>query len=147
MNQPFIDITAISIVKENAQRLIKSIDHQTSENQDQEELMGYMRRLIIELERADEGGMYNFEPCELKPKTQTMGVMCMIQEFEEIRDTLRNKSVLTLGEILLIRKKYDIYVLSIFIPFVRINTLCTKRFKGKSKPTYSCKQIYKCISF
>lgn len=113
MNQSFIDITAISIVKENAQRLIKSIDHQTLENQDQEELLGYMRRLIIELESTDEGGMYNFEPCELKPKTQTMGVMCMIQEFEEIRDTLRNKSLLTLGEILSIREKYDIYVISI----------------------------------
>ncbi|BBO87033.1 hypothetical protein [Desulfosarcina ovata] len=112
LQRPFVDAASITIVKNRTEKLIEAVDKQTVESQDQEELLGYLRRLISELAEASEYGLYNFEPCPPR-KTQTMGVMCMLQQFEDTRDTLRNKSVLSLGEILTIRANYDTYIISI----------------------------------
>jgi hypothetical protein len=112
VQQPYVDATSITIAKNRAEKLIGAIDKRTVESQDQEELLGYLRRLISELAQAGTSGLYTFEPCPPR-KTQTMGIMCLMQQFENTRDTLRNKSVFTLGEILTIRANYDTYITSI----------------------------------
>jgi hypothetical protein len=112
MQQPYVDAASITIAQKRAENLIEAVDKQTTESQDQEELLGYLRRLVTELAQAGVAGLYNFEPCPAV-KTQTMGIMCMLQQFEDIRDTLRNKPVLSLGEILTIRANYDTYITSI----------------------------------
>ncbi|EIM63995.1 hypothetical protein [Desulfobacter postgatei] len=112
VQQPYVDISSISVVQNRTEKLIEAVDKQTVESQDQEELLGYLRRLVSELAQAGEGGLYNFEPCPIR-ETQTMGIMCLQQQFEDTRDTLRNKSVLSLGEILTIRANYDTYITSI----------------------------------
>ena len=111
VQQPYVDISSISVVQNHAEKLIEAVDKQTVESQDQEELLGYLRRVVRELAQASEGGLYNFEPCPTQ-ETQTMGIMCLQQQFEDTRDTLRNKSVLSLGEILTIRANYDTYITS-----------------------------------
>lgn len=65
------------------------------------------------LEQVGEKGSYNFEPCPPAAKTETRGIMCMMQEFEDTKDTLRNKAIFSLGEILLIRANYDVFITSI----------------------------------
>ena len=112
VQQPYVDVASITLAQNRAEKLIEAVDKQTEESQDQEELLGYLRRLVRELAQAGEGSLYNFEPCPTR-KTQTMGIMCMLQQFEDTRDTLRNKSILSLGEILTIRANYDVYITSI----------------------------------
>ena len=112
VQQPYVDISSISVVQNRTAKLIEVVDKQTVESQDQEELLGYLRRLVSELAQAGEGGLYNFEPCPTR-ETQTMGIMCLQQQFEDTRDTLRNKSLFSLGEILTIRANYDTYITSI----------------------------------
>ena len=112
VQRPYVDAASITIVQNRTEKLIEAVDKQTKESQDQEELLGYLRRLISEFAQAGEGGLYNFEPCPPR-KTQTIGIMCMLQQFEDTRDILRNKSVLSLGEILTIRANYDTYINSI----------------------------------
>lgn len=112
MQQPYLDLSTISVVQNRTEKLIESVDKQTIESQDQEELLGYLRRLISELAQAGESASYKFEPCPSR-ETQTMGIMCLEQQFEDTKDTLRNKSVFSLGEILTIRANYDTYITSI----------------------------------
>ncbi|UFS63484.1 hypothetical protein LOH54_04970 [Sulfurimonas sp. HSL-3221] len=112
VKQPFVDAGLITVMQKRAEKLIGSIDLQTKESQDQEELLGYFRRLVSELAEVDQKGFYTFEPCPTR-ETDTMGILCIMQQFEQIRETLRNKTVFTLGEILSIRDNYDTYVTSI----------------------------------
>jgi hypothetical protein len=112
VQQPYVDISSISVVQNRTERLIEAVDKQTVESQGQEELLGYLRRLVSELAQTGESGLYNFEPCPTR-ETQNMGIMCVQQQFEDIRNTIRNKSVLSLGEILTIRANYDTYITSI----------------------------------
>ena len=113
MQQPFADSGLIAVMKARAEKLIKVVDVGTSETQDQEELLGYLRRLVAELAQAGDFGSYNFEPCPPATKTETMGILCLMQQFDETRETLRNKAVFSLGEILMIRANYDVFVTSI----------------------------------
>ena len=112
IEQPFADAGLLAVMKTRAQKLIQDIDLNTDEGQDQEELLGYLRRLVAELDQAA-GQSYSFEPCTPPEKVKTMGILCLIKEFENTRDTLRNKSIFTLGEILMIRANYDVYITSI----------------------------------
>lgn len=112
IEQPFVDYGLIAVTKTRIEQLIKQVDLHTEESQNQEELLGYLRRLIIEFAQASEDGFYTFEPCPTQ-KTETMGIMCMMQEFDDIKETLRNKLIFSLGEILKIRASYDIYIASI----------------------------------
>ena len=113
MEQPFADSGLIAVMITRGEKLIKGVDTTTNESQDQEELLGYLRRLVTELAQASEKGSYNFEPCPSAAKTETMGILCMIQQFEDTKDTLRNKAIFSLGEILMIRANYDVFITSI----------------------------------
>ncbi len=112
MQQSFVDAGLISVMKSRIERLIINVDKNTEESQDQAELLSDLRQVVIELARSDEHGFYNFEPCRPK-KTETMGILCMMQQFEDLKDTLANKAIFSLGEILTIRANYDIYITSI----------------------------------
>jgi len=113
MSQPFVDSGLIKVMQKRTDKLIQDIDTITEESQDQEEVLGYLRRLIKELAEASENGIFNFEPCPPPKTIDTMGIMCLIQQFEDTKETLRNKAVFSLGEILTIRSNYDTYVTSI----------------------------------
>lgn len=93
-------------------KMIHAVDKQTPESQDQEELLGYLRRILAELTRASDA-QSAFEPCDAAPKAETMGILCLIQRFEETRETLRNNISFTLGEIILLRENYDLFVASV----------------------------------
>ena len=113
MQQPFVDSGLIAVMITRGEKLIKGVDTTTKESQDQEELLGYLRRLVTELAQAGEKDSYNFEPCPSATKTETMGILCMMQQFEDTKDTLRNKAIFSLGEILMIRANYDVFITSI----------------------------------
>ncbi len=113
MQQPFADSGLIAVMIKRGEKLIHDVDTTTNESQDQEKLLGYLRRLVTELAQVGEKGSYNFEPCPSATKTETMGILCMMQQFEDTKDTLRNKSIFSLGEILMIRANYDVYITSI----------------------------------
>ncbi len=91
MQHPFVDSGLIAVMKIRGVKLIQDVDTNTNESQDQEELLGYLRRLVSELAQVDERGSYNFEPCPPR-ETQNNGCRCLMQQFENIKDTLRNKS-------------------------------------------------------
>lgn len=113
MKQPFADSGLIAVMKTRGVKLIQDVDTSTNESQDQEELLGYLRRLVTELEQVGEEGLYNFEPCPSTEKTKTMGIRCLMKQFEETKDVLRNKAIFSLGEILMIRANYDLFITSI----------------------------------
>jgi hypothetical protein len=113
IQQPFADSGLIAVMITRVEKLIKGVDTTTNESQDQEELLGYLRRLVTELAQMGEKGSYNFEPCPSAAKTETMGILCMMQQFEDTKDTLRNKAIFSLGEILMIRANYDVFITSI----------------------------------
>ncbi|MCF6229278.1 MAG: hypothetical protein L3J62_00585 [Gammaproteobacteria bacterium] len=64
-------------------------------------------------EDAGDNDSLNFEFCSPAEKTETMGIMCLIQKFSDIKETLRNTSIFSLGEILEIRSYYTIFLESI----------------------------------
>jgi len=113
MELAVIDTRLMGVIKSRAEKLLQDIDHATKESQDQEELLGYMRRLLIEIEQFYENGTLDFEPCPPSEKSDTMGVVCLMQEFRELRESLRNQTSLSLGDIQRIRASYDIYINSI----------------------------------
>ncbi|WP_406661857.1 hypothetical protein V7O66_04895 [Methanolobus sp. ZRKC3] len=113
MQQHFVDSGLIAVMKKRVVKLIQNVDTTTNESQNQEELLGYLRRLVTELAQAEEKDSYNFEPCPPIAKTETMGILCMMQQFKDTMDTLRNKAIFSLGEILMIRANYDAFIASI----------------------------------
>lgn len=112
LGQSFSDPGLIRLMHKRTQNLIHDLDNNTAESQDQEELLGYLRRILSELNDAEKL-VLDFEPCPPPKRVETMGIMCLVQEFEKTREIIRNKSVFTLGEILMIRANYDVYITSI----------------------------------
>ncbi|AKB28767.1 hypothetical protein MSSIT_2048 [Methanosarcina siciliae T4/M] len=113
MQQPFADSGLINVMKNRGVKLIQEVDTATNESQDPEELLGYLRRLVAELSQVGEKGAYNFEPCPSTEKKKTMGIRCLMNQFEDTKDVLRNKTIFSLGEILMIRSNYDLFITSI----------------------------------
>ena len=113
LTQEYISAEVLDLLEEKTRSLIKLIDINTTESQDQEEVLGYLRRVIIELTQAKDSQLSGFEPCPPAPKEDTMGIVCMMRQFEDTKETLRNKSIFSLGEIITIRSSYDIFINSI----------------------------------
>ena len=113
INKQYVEGEFIKVVGEKIEKLIQAIDKNTEESQEQENMLGYLRRLVIELANASESSGLNFEPCPPSEKTETMGIMCLIQKFREIKETLRNTAIFSLGEILEIRNYYTVFLESI----------------------------------
>ncbi len=109
----YADAEAIALVQKNGEKLTAAIDKNIDASEDQRELLEYLRRVIVELANAAKDTAGGFEPCPPKEVTETMGVLCVMQEFEETRTLLRNKAILTFGEILTIRSSYDTFLHSI----------------------------------
>ena len=112
IDQPILDSGNIKSMKTRTEKLIKDLDSSPEMPVDKEDLMGLLHRLVTEFEQAA-GKVYTFEPCPSPKTADTMGILCLIQEFNATREILRNKEVLTLSEILRIRANYDTYVTSI----------------------------------
>lgn len=113
IQQSFVGTEVIALMEKKCEKLIQSVDKGTSESQDQEELLGYLRRVVTELAQAREEQSFGFEPCPPAQKTETMGILCIMQEFDKTKEILRHKSIFSLGEILMIRSNYDIFLTSI----------------------------------
>ncbi len=113
IRQEYISADVLNLLEEKTRSLIELIDTNTKESQDQEEVLGYLRRVIIELAQAKDSRLSDYEPCPPATKADTMGIVCMIRQFEDTRETLRNKSIFSLGEIITIRASYDIFINSI----------------------------------
>ena len=114
MQQRVIATGALKKAQHNAEALVEAVNAHAKNRQglQSEELLSYLRRLVVELAKAGGGSPYDFEIC-LPKKTKTMGVMYMLQQFEETLDMLRNQPILSLGDIATIRENYDIYLISI----------------------------------
>lgn len=113
ISQPYADRDIIALMESKCEKLIVLIDKESAESQNQEELLGYLRRSVTELSQAKAESSHNFEPCPPDEKRQNMGIMCLLKEYGEIKETLRNKSIFSLGEIMSIRSYYDIFLNSI----------------------------------
>ena len=115
-----IDRKSLTAMEKELEKLIEAIDKNTAESSQQEQVLHYLRRVIIELARAGESSPLGFEPCPPGEKTPTMGIMCLINKFNEIRDKLNNATILSLGEIIEIEEYYRIFLesLSTFLPLL-----------------------------
>jgi len=107
-----VNTTQLNTAQKQAEIVTQLVDIQTDEGRGQEKLLGYLRSLITELANAEPGNAYDFKVC-LPKKAKTMGIMRMLQAFNETMDTLRNVLVLSLGDIDKIHENYDIYITSI----------------------------------
>jgi len=108
-----VDDKGLNTISKKLEKLLKDIDTKTKESQAQENLLGYLKRIIIELSRAKGGNILPFEPCPPAEKSDTMGIICLMQEFEKIKVMLRNTSTLSLGEIIEIEEYYNIFLTSL----------------------------------
>jgi hypothetical protein len=131
MVQSYAAAELITIMQDRCSKLIRAVDKNTTESQDQEELLGYLRRLVRELAEANGQDSYNFEPCPPDDTNRTMGILCLIKQFDNIKETLRNKATFTLGDILLIRENYDTFIPSI-TSFQNLLTQFYKFYKSGS---------------
>jgi len=113
LQQPFADSGLINVMKTRAVKLIQEVNTATNESQNREELLGYLQRLVAELSQVGEKGVYNFEPCPSTEKTKTMGIRFLMHQFEDMKNVMHNKAVFSLGEILMIRSNYDLFITSI----------------------------------
>lgn len=107
------DKKALTTAAKKIESLIVGIDNADVNAKLKETMLGYLRRIVIEISRAEEGSNLDFEPCPPSAKTETMGIMCLIQKFNDLKETLKNKSIYTLAEILEIRAYYTIFLHSI----------------------------------
>ncbi|WP_343486281.1 hypothetical protein [Allomuricauda sp. d1] len=107
------DKKTLSTASKKVEALIQGIDSADLNAQLKETMLGYLRRIIVELARAEEGSNLDFEPCPPANKPETMGILCLIQKFNDLKETLKNKSIFTLAEILEIRAYYTIFLHSI----------------------------------
>ncbi len=112
-------ISAKMIDSKSTEKLIKSIESlilairkSTAETPAQDAMLELLRKIAIELIKQV-NSRPAFEPCPPSTKTETMGIMCLIQKYQEIKETLRNTTIFSLGEILEIRAYYDVFLESI----------------------------------
>ncbi|WP_300670670.1 papain-like cysteine protease family protein [Desulfoluna sp.] len=113
LKQPYVDSSLIDIMKSKCGKLIHAVDKDTPESQDQEELLGYLRRIMAELVTVQDDQLSGFEPCPPLEKTDTVGILCLMHQFDDIKETLRDKSIFSLGEIVMMRSNYDTFLASI----------------------------------
>ena len=107
-----VDEKGINAIAKKLEKLLKDIDTKTKEAQAQENLLAYLKRIIIELSRAKGANILSFEPCPPADKSNTMGIVCLMQKFEHIKVVLKNTSILSLGEIIEIEEYYNIFLTS-----------------------------------
>lgn len=108
-----VDKKLLTSAMKKVETLIQGIDSADLNGQLKENMLGYLRRIMVELARAEEGSNLDFEPCPPANKPDTMGILCLIQKFNDLKETLKNKSIFTLAEILEIRAYYTIFLHSI----------------------------------
>lgn len=108
-----VDNKELNSITKKVEKLLKDIDTKTKESQAQENLLTYLKRIIIELASAKGGNILSFEPCPPSEKSDTMGIICLMQKFDKIKTTLKNASTLSLGEIIEIEEYYTIFLTSI----------------------------------
>ena len=120
VNRETVSKKDLVATEKELEKLIEAIDKGTTESRQQENILYYLRRIIIELARAEEGSAPPFEPCPPDDKMQTMGIVCLIRKFKEIREMLKNTTILSLGEIVEIQDYYEIFLhsLSSFLPLL-----------------------------
>lgn len=107
------DKKALVAAEKKVEALIIGIDNADVDPQLKESMLGYLRKIAVELAGAAAGSGLEFEPCPPSQKSDTMGILCLIQKFNELKETLRNKSIFSLAEILEIRSYYTIFLTSI----------------------------------
>lgn len=108
-----IDSKTVKNAAKKLEETIVNVDKQTTESAAQEVLLGYLRRMAIELANYVNNETLSFEPCPIAPVKETMGIMCLMQKFNEIRNTLKNTRIFSLGEIIEIESYYQVFVDSI----------------------------------
>jgi hypothetical protein len=113
IGKPAADKNEISAAITLVEKAIQAVDINTVESQIQENILGYLRRIIIELANAGATSGLSFEPCPPMAEAQTMGIMCLIQKFQELKQILENKSVFSYGEIVELKAYYAIFLRSI----------------------------------
>lgn len=107
-----INSKALEKLSAKLDALIKMIEKNASESPQKEVMLSHLRKLAIEFIKQTNSEL-SFEPCPPSEKTQTMGIMCLIQKYRDIKETLRNTSIFSLSEILEIRAYYDVFLESI----------------------------------
>lgn len=93
--------------------VIKLVEEKTEDSPQQDYFTSQIRSMILTLEKAAEESGLHFEPCPPAARTETMGIMCLIQKFNDIKETLQNTVIFSLGEILEIKSYYTIFLESI----------------------------------
>ena len=113
INARTLEAKQVKKVAEALEKTIISVDSMSPISAKQEALLGYLRRVAIELANQVNSTSLGFEPCPIAPVKETMGIMCLMQKYQEIRNTIENTTVFSLGEIIEIDSYYKIFVDSI----------------------------------
>ncbi|WP_395340219.1 hypothetical protein PN836_016365 [Ningiella sp. W23] len=113
INTQNLEAAQVEKVAKSLEKTIISVDKMSPQSAKQETLLGYLRRMAIELANHISNESLGFEPCPIAPVKETMGIMCLMQKYQEIRNTLKNTTIFSLGEIIEIESYYQIFVDSI----------------------------------
>ncbi|MFD2167986.1 hypothetical protein ACFSJY_17155 [Thalassotalea euphylliae] len=119
INGQQVDAKQIKATATQLEKLIHAVDSLRPDSQGQEMLLGNLRRVAIELANNLSHQALGFEPCPIAPVRETMGIMCLMQKYEQIKNLLSNTRILSLQEIIEIRDYYQIFLDSI-TAFIRL---------------------------
>jgi len=94
-------------------KTLTTIENEIEETPVKVTMLGLWRSVAIELASAQANNPLSFEPCPLVSQNQRMGIVCLIQKYSELKEVLENNALFTLGEILMIKEHYLIFIDSI----------------------------------
>ncbi|REL34669.1 hypothetical protein [Thalassotalea euphylliae] len=114
-----VDSKQIKQVAAQLDKVIVLVEKQATDTDSKEILLANLRRMAVELANNLSNQNLPFEPCPIKPVRETMGIICLMQKYQEIRNLLANTRILSLPEILEIKEYYQVFVDSI-AGFVRL---------------------------
>jgi len=113
INLQNVNDNGLNNISKKLEKLLTIIETETKKSQAQENLLTSLRKIIIEISSAKGKNTLPFAPCPSSDRSDTMGIICLMQEFEKIKTTLKNTSILSLGEIIKIEEYYNIFLTSL----------------------------------
>ena len=108
-----VDKKSLKDAGKQVEKLLETLDQNIAASTALENMLSYLRRTVILLSKSEEASSLNFEPCPPTKKSDTMGILCLIQKFNDLKETLENTSIFSLAEIIEIRAYYTIFLDSI----------------------------------
>ncbi|REL25906.1 hypothetical protein DXX93_04555 [Thalassotalea euphylliae] len=112
-NGTTVDSKQIKQIGAQLDKVVTLVEKQVPDGDGKEILLANLRRMALELANNLNNQSLPFEPCPLKPVRETMGIICLMQKYQDIRNLLANTRILSLPEIVEIKAYYQVFIDSI----------------------------------